>query len=249
MIISDLVNYIDKVAPFDTVEEYDNAGLIVGDCNAHVNRVLVCVDLTTSVIAQATREGINTIVSHHPLIFNAINNIQFNNPIGKIIKQLIKNDINYIAVHTNFDRCEIGNSIETLKMLNLGEVKATAFDPYGAELIAKNPISIEALHQLIIAKTGDTMLRTYNFGNNIIKRIAYFAGSCGRDEELLLQLSSNYDILISSEFKHSNLVLAKELGINIMDISHGKGECVFVESMSNYLKSTGIQITTCKEVL
>ena len=59
--VGEIYNYLDKIAPFNNQDKTDNAGLIIGDYNAKVNKILVCLDVTNKVIAEAVEKKIRTI--------------------------------------------------------------------------------------------------------------------------------------------------------------------------------------------
>lgn len=102
MKINELMKQLDEIAPFKDSEEWDNTGLLVGDNEAEVTGILTALDCSLATVEEAVDKGLNTIVSHHPLIFPKATSItdQF---YGKIIRKLIKNDINLITMHTNLD--------------------------------------------------------------------------------------------------------------------------------------------------
>jgi len=67
MKLKELVEYLEEVAPLRYQEQYDNAGLIVGDPDMDLTGALVSLDATPEVIAEAIDRGCNVVVSHHPI--------------------------------------------------------------------------------------------------------------------------------------------------------------------------------------
>ena len=102
--VKDIYNYIDKIAPFNSAMDFDNCGMLVGNYSAVVNKVLLSLDITSSVIQEAKEIGANLIISHHPVIFNPIKRLDSNS----MPYLLAKNDINAICAHTNLDMVEGG---------------------------------------------------------------------------------------------------------------------------------------------
>ena len=70
--VKDVAAAIEAFAPLSLQEEYDNSGLNVGDYEAGVTGVLLCVDVTESVIDEALSLDANLVVSHHPLLFHPL---------------------------------------------------------------------------------------------------------------------------------------------------------------------------------
>ncbi|SDK80316.1 dinuclear metal center protein, YbgI/SA1388 family [Lacicoccus qingdaonensis] len=102
MKINELMKRLDEIAPFKDSEDWDNTGLLVGDSEAEVTGVLTTLDCSLETVDEAIGKDLNTIVSHHPLIFPKVNSIT-EHFYGRIIRKLIKNDINLITMHTNLD--------------------------------------------------------------------------------------------------------------------------------------------------
>ncbi|RIN07603.1 Nif3-like dinuclear metal center hexameric protein [Staphylococcus sp. KG4-3] len=103
MIIDELLKTINTHVPFDTAESWDNVGLLIGDKANKVTGILTALDCTEEIVDETLDKGYNTIICHHPLIFKGVKNITQQEGYGAIIRKLIKNDINLIALHTNLD--------------------------------------------------------------------------------------------------------------------------------------------------
>lgn len=114
--VSELLEQLDRIAPFQDSEPWDNVGLLVGDHEDTVKAVLTTLDCSLETVNEAIMKGANVIVSHHPLIFPEITNV-INDGVGKVIRKLIKNDINLITMHTNLDHQPDGVSHMIAKQL------------------------------------------------------------------------------------------------------------------------------------
>ena len=120
--VSEILSYITDVAPLQWQESYDNSGLLIGDGNALVDKVLLTIDVTEKVVAEAIENSFHLIISHHPLIFRGLKNILTDSTMGRIISKAIKNDISIAAMHTNLDNSYLGvNKIfaDTIGLKNL----------------------------------------------------------------------------------------------------------------------------------
>ena len=103
MIVKDVTNYLEGIAPRSLQEGYDNSGLIVGDPNAEVTGVLVCLDTIEEVVEEAIEKNANLIIAHHPVVFKGLKQLTGKNYIERVIISAIKNDISIYAIHTNLD--------------------------------------------------------------------------------------------------------------------------------------------------
>ena len=100
MIIKEIINFLEYLAPPEFQESYDNCGLISGDSNWECSGLLITLDCTEEVIAEAKAKGCNLVVTHHPIIYKALKKISPNDYVGKSIVAAIKNDIAIFAIHT-----------------------------------------------------------------------------------------------------------------------------------------------------
>lgn len=110
-------------APPSIKMDYDNVGLLVGDPGAEVKSILTCLDVTEAVVEEAVSKNVQLIVAHHPLIFSKIGRINPTNEQGKIIYQLIKNDIGLLVAHTNLDAALDGVSFVLANILGLDNLR------------------------------------------------------------------------------------------------------------------------------
>jgi len=106
--VSDILGFIDKIAPMPLAEKWDNPGLQVGDPGEGARRIMVALDPSPKVIKEALLSGCNILVTHHPLIFKPISTISADTPLGRSIHEAIENRLSIIALHTNYDIAEGG---------------------------------------------------------------------------------------------------------------------------------------------
>ncbi len=125
--VKDIASAIEEFAPKKLQESYDNSGLQIGDPEMTVNAVLLCLDVTEDIIAEARRRKCNMIVSHHPLLFSGLKQITDSTPTQRIAKEAILNDIAIYAAHTNLDSTREGVSYEIAH--SLGVTQASPLRP------------------------------------------------------------------------------------------------------------------------
>ncbi|TDT51082.1 Nif3-like dinuclear metal center hexameric protein [Fonticella tunisiensis] len=125
---SDIIRHLESNFPPNFAEDYDNVGLILGDEDKHINRILLSLDINDGVIEEAINLKIDMIVSHHPIIFRPIKRILAKDPISSMAIKLIKSDINVYALHTNFDNAGAGMNDILAEMLELDNVSPLTHD-------------------------------------------------------------------------------------------------------------------------
>lgn len=97
-------------APLKTKLDYDNVGLLIGQPDKPVKKVLVCLDVTGDVVQEAVNTGSDLIAAHHPVIFKKLTSVTTADTTGRIVYQLIQNNIAVLAAHTNLDAARGGVS-------------------------------------------------------------------------------------------------------------------------------------------
>ena len=123
MKISEIISLIEEVAPISLQEEYDNAGMQVGNKENEATGALLCIDVTEDIVDEAIQKGLNLIISHHPLLFKGLKNITGKNYIERVVIKAIKNDISIYAAHTNLDNAQGGVNYKIAEKLNLKNVQ------------------------------------------------------------------------------------------------------------------------------
>ncbi len=103
MKIKDITNHLEKIAPLSYQETYDNSGLIVGNKDSNVLKVLLCLDSIEEVVEEAIKINAQLIIAHHPIVFSGLKKFTGSNYIERTIIKAIKNDIAIYACHTNLD--------------------------------------------------------------------------------------------------------------------------------------------------
>ena len=103
MTIKDIMSCITDEAPLFWQEDYDNAGLQIGDENAETRKALIALDVTEGVVAEAVAKGCDLIISHHPLLFHGLKQITPQTATERIVIEAIKHRIAIVSMHTNLD--------------------------------------------------------------------------------------------------------------------------------------------------
>ncbi len=110
MKLKEIISFLESIAPLALQEDYDNAGLIIGNIEKQVESTLICLDVTEAVLEEAVKNGHDLIISHHPLIFRGITKINPDQYPGNIIAGAIRHNIAVYAIHTNLDNVDQGIS-------------------------------------------------------------------------------------------------------------------------------------------
>ena len=119
MIVQDIIQQLETLAPLAYAEEFDNVGLLIGDKNTVVKGVLVTLDCLTEVVDEAVNNDCNLIVSFHPIIFKGLKSINGKTYVERVVQKAIRNDIAVYAIHTALDNAFEGVNAGICEVLDL----------------------------------------------------------------------------------------------------------------------------------
>jgi dinuclear metal center YbgI/SA1388 family protein len=108
--VRDIQEFMEAWAPADIAWERDNVGLQTGDPGTRLRGILVALDVTEGIVAEAVRRGANLIVSHHPLLFRPLRTVTDGTPRERCLAALIRKGVALYSAHTNLDFTRDGTS-------------------------------------------------------------------------------------------------------------------------------------------
>ncbi len=235
-----IYEFLNSLAPIELKMDFDNVGLLVGDLNAEVKSCLVALDITDAVIDEAAHKGAQLIVSHHPVIFEAMKSVLPDDEQGRKLIKLIKDDIAAVCMHTNLDIAEGG--VNDALMAALGCPVSAALDHDGCGRVGEYPQQMELNAFLELCKTAlnSNGLRYHDAGRPV-KRLAVMGGSGGGSLHRAFELGC--DTYVTADVKYNHFLSAAELGINLIDADHFCTENVIVPVLADELKAKFPELT------
>ncbi len=226
MKVRDVLSWLDGLAPFDSAEDFDNVGLLLGDAETSVSGVTFCMDVTEALVDEALKHGDRLIVAHHPFIFHALKRINYNDPQGRTLLKLTANRICVIAAHTNWDKAPGGVSDSLARALGLLDVSAP--DDFLRLGSLPAPLSAAELDALI-RQSLHIDARCYPASDAPIARVAVAGGAYG--EGYALAASSGAQAFVVGEVRHHELLDACARGLTVYDAGHFPTELPGVMSL------------------
>lgn len=242
--VKDIAAYIEELAPQSLAMSWDNPGLMVGDMDRHVQKVYIALDGTSENVSEAVRLGADMIVTHHPLIFTSINRVTEQDVCGRIIINLIKNNISLYSAHTNFDIADGGMNDILCERLDIVDTRHFTDDECtdGSGKPLENigrvgrldtPIEMADYVDFVKNVLGCAAISYVGDPSEIISTAAVCSGSGG--DLIYNAYNAGADVYITSEIKHHEAQLALELGINLIDAGHFETENIICGFMEEYL--------------
>ena len=108
--LADVISVMDRLYNPAWAESWDAVGLVTGDPDQEVRRVLFAVDPMRAVVDEAIEGGFDLLVTHHPLLLRGVNSVATTTPKGRVINDLIRAGVALHVCHTNADNANPGVS-------------------------------------------------------------------------------------------------------------------------------------------
>ena len=249
----DILAALEELCPLQYREDWDNVGLLVGDGEREVNTVYLALDATTEVIDQACAAGAQLLLTHHPLIFDAMKKVTADDITGRRIIKLIQNDISHIAMHTNFDVMGMADAAaDKLGLADREVLEVTYEDELSVEGIGRIG-NMQTIMPMNAGEYAREVAQIFNLENvriwgdtsRMVRRVAIMPGSGG--EYFARAAAAGADVLITGDVKHHQAIDAAETGIPIIDAGHRGTEKLFDDYMQEFFRRTFPQIQVIKE--
>lgn len=221
-------------APRELAESWDNVGLLVGDPDAPVSRILVALDITPAVVADAADTGCQLIVAHHPVMncaWHQVQTLRTDDRQGRVLTELVRHGIAAICMHTNLDAAKGGVNDVLARTLGLDGLEMLTDEKIGRIGTLKCEIPLVEFLPFVIKSLGCHGLRYVSCGKSV-HRVAVGGGACGC--YISQAISAGCDTFVTSDLKYNDFLDTE--GINLIDAGHFPTENVICGPLAAYLR-------------
>src|SRR5262245_25680945 len=246
--LATICDFLDQFAPPALAAEWDNVGLLVGDRAQRVERVLTCLTITPAVAAEAIRERLDLIVSHHPLPFRPLKRLTTDEPAGRLLLDLIRTGVAIHSPHTAFDSAAGG--INQQLAAGLGLIEIAPLVPAKDDLAHvgtgrygsfSQPQSLGQVAARLKQFLNISGLHVVGHPQLPIERVAVGCGSAG--EFLADALKHDCQLLVTGETRLHTCYDAAARGVALLLCGHYASERFGVERLAAVLAAQFPQLT------
>lgn len=222
--VQTILSILEAVAPQHLAADWDNAGLLVGSPQSKVDGILLALDPTVALLAEAQSLNANLIITHHPAIFQPLKRLRTDQPSGQFLAAALRAEISVIGCHTNFDATEGGVSDVLAEALALTDISPLLPQEQGSRCgigrigSLPNALSPEDFLAWLLKAAKFPWLLEAGPRPAAVTKAAVCGGSCADLAETAL--AAGADVFLTSEVKHHVARWAEEAGLWLLDGGH-----------------------------
>ncbi|MFD7415611.1 Nif3-like dinuclear metal center hexameric protein [Kitasatospora purpeofusca] len=227
--LSDVITALEELYPPQWAESWDAVGLVCGDPQAEVRRVLFAVDPVQAVVDEAVEWGADLVVTHHPLYLRGTTTVAATTFKGRVVHTLIRAGIALHVAHTNADHADPGVSdalAEAVGVTVTGPLVPDPTDPLGRRGtgrvgLLEPPLPLAAFAARVAAGLPATAagVRVSGDPNRLISRVAVCGGS---GDSLFAEVrAAGVDAYLTADLRHHPASEAAEAApVALVDAAH-----------------------------
>ena len=234
--VREIESFLYGWAPRELAESWDNVGLLVGDPEATVERVLVALDITPQVAEEALERGYQLIVAHHPVMncaWHPVQTVRADDRQGRTLTALLRGGVAAICMHTNLDAAEGGVNDILAEKLGLTQPEMLTEEKIGRIGTLKCEIPLVEFTHSVIELLGCNGLRYVDAGRPV-HRVAVGGGACGC--YIPQAVAAGCDTFVTSDLKYNDFLDTE--GLNLIDAGHFPTENVVCPALRDRLQRT-----------
>lgn len=214
--VSDILDFLETVAPRELAESWDHTGFQLGNRNTPVSKIMVALDPFEDVCKEAAQWGAQLLVTHHPLLFTPTVSLTDESSVGRCVQILMKNGISQWSGHTDLDIVSGGVNDVLAAKLGLNEIQVIGSD----NLLRCGTITKQSL-ETFLAYVKDTLgcpVLRYADGGSPVRKVAVGGGACA--SEMQDAIAAGCDTFVTSDVKYNQFWDAADQGLTIIDSGH-----------------------------
>lgn len=235
--VQSVTESLERLAPRALAQPWDNVGLMTGEADAAVTKILTALDVDEAVVEEAAACGANMILSHHPLIFSPLKSVTDATWEGRCILKAARRGIAIFSAHTNLDAATGGTNDYLAELYGLRNVMPLSLE--GEENLGRigetEPQPLSAFAETIAEKLGSDSLERVGDGSRTVRRVAICSGGGG--SFISAELARMCDVYITGDVKYSGARDAHNLGLGVIIAPHYETEKYAMQILARWCET------------
>lgn len=240
MQLAELCRFLEDFAPSRLAEDWDNVGLLVGDPQQAVRRVMTCLTITPASAAEGVRERVDVIVTHHPLPFKALKQLTTQTTPGRLLLDLIRAGIAVHSPHTAFDSALTGINQRLAEGLGLQQIQPLVPNPRDPQQLGSGrfgrlgtPRTVTEVAERLKQFLGIASLQAVG---NLERQVTLAAVACGSAGSFLQPATRvGCELLVTGETSFHTCLEAEASGVALLLPGHFASERFAVERLAEVI--------------
>lgn len=241
--LQNAIEVLERLAPLDLAESWDNVGLLVGSRETPVRRLMTCLTVTATTVQEAIDRRVDLLIPHHPIPFKPLSRITSEQTTGKLLLEVIRNGIAIYSMHTAWDNAFSGINRQLAQRLDLQDTEPLAPSTVprlreanlGSGICGRfaSPMSVADIQCRLQAVLPITTVRHTHSADQRITKLGIVCGSGG--SLLGLAAQQGCDGFLTGEATYHQCLESEALGIATLMVGHHASEFFGMQHLANLL--------------
>lgn len=228
--VADVVKVMKDLAPVELAQSWDNVGLIIGNTEREVHKILVMLDFDEQGMKEALEVSADMIITHHPAIMNKLSTIT-----DPLYLNLIENKISLCSMHTNLDSADQGVNQVLAEALGLYDIETVDFDGLFGRTGYVDECTLGEFIQTVKLALDIEHVRYVGSKRNTISKVAVVGG--GGAEFIPNAKVAGCDVYVTADIKYHQAHQAQKIGLSVIDAGHFETENPVIHKVARHLRS------------
>lgn len=249
--LAQIESYLQSIAPLALAEDWDNVGLLSGNPQSKVERIMTCLTLSAVTVAESIAGQADLVITHHPLPFRPVNRIVTSTTTGKYLWELTRAGIAIYSPHTAWDNAKQGINAQLAQMVGLVDVQpmkparltSSETSGLGTGRVGNlsSELSVDSIIQQLKSKLAHLRFSCNHPLDTRFRRMAIVCGSGGSFVDLAL--SCGADLLLTGEAAYHQFLEAQSQGLVLLTIGHFASERFAMNQLAGTLQNEFHELT------
>jgi GTP cyclohydrolase I len=249
--LAQIESHLHSIAPLALAEDWDNVGLLSGNPQSKVDRIMTCLTLSAVTVAESIAEQADLVITHHPLPFRPVNRIVTSTTTGKYLWELTRAGVAIYSPHTAWDNAKQGINAQLAQIVGLEDVnpmkptRLTSVELSGLGTGRVGSFPTDASVDSIIERLKSTLTHLrFSCNHPLVTRCRRMAIVCGSGGSFVdLALSCGADLLLTGEATYHQFLEAQSQGLVLLTMGHFASERFAMNQLAAMLQTDFPELT------
>jgi dinuclear metal center YbgI/SA1388 family protein len=240
---ADVIAELERIAPLEWAEPWDNVGLLVESERERLERVLLTIDLTEAVLLEAQSLGANLIIAYHPVIFKGFKRLTRATASERIVRDVLRSDMAIYSPHTALDAAPGGMNDWLAESIGPGSTTPLVANPaapagvgMGRMIQLHQPLPLDRVLSNIKKHLGIGQVRVAAAGRHLRGEPIQSAAVCAGAGGSVFEQCGRVDVLLTGEMRHHDILARVASDTSVVLTDHSNCERGYLPHLAKRLR-------------